>query len=119
MNFHPYLSIGKIRRVLSYFVVLVLLSASVIPSSFAIDDSANAKLLAFRAKSLVHKKVKSYEERKRHRHQRMGSPHAAISNEAGCGGVAIGNVRPALGDHRQHNTTVIINGSIINANNGC
>ncbi len=41
------------------------------------------------------------------------------SREAGCGGLALGNVRPMLGDHRQHNVTVIVTGNIINSGNDC
>ncbi|MDA8620431.1 hypothetical protein N9Z25_02730 [Luminiphilus sp.] len=41
------------------------------------------------------------------------------SREAGCGGLALGNVRPMLGDHRQHNVTVVVTGNIINTGNDC
>ena len=47
---------------------------------------------------------------------RRNSPLTAQTS-ATCGGVAIGNVTPDLGDHRQHNTVVIIRGHIINTNN--
>ena len=54
----------------------------------------------------------------RHRNSAIDS---SISNsrEAGCGGVAIGNVRPLLGDHRQHNVTVVVTGDIYNTGNDC
>lgn len=41
------------------------------------------------------------------------------SREAGCGAVALGNVRPMIGDHRQHNVTVVVTGNIINSGSGC
>ena len=41
------------------------------------------------------------------------------SREAGCGGVALGNVRPMLGDHRQHIVNIVITGNIINTGNDC
>ena len=41
------------------------------------------------------------------------------SREAGCGGVALGNVRPLLGDHRQHNVVVIVTGDVYNTGNNC
>jgi hypothetical protein len=44
---------------------------------------------------------------------------ANTSREAGCGGLALGNVRPILGDHRRHNVTIIVTGNIINSGNNC
>jgi hypothetical protein len=48
-----------------------------------------------------------------------GSAIATINQQAGCGGLAIGNVRPVLGDHRQHQVTVVITGNVINTGNDC
>jgi glutamine phosphoribosylpyrophosphate amidotransferase len=41
------------------------------------------------------------------------------AREAGCGGLALGNVRPMLGDHRQHNVMIVVTGNIINSGNNC
>ena len=118
---YSHILIAILVRTLRLATVVALALLLVLPEAVAIDNESNAKLLAYRAKSLVHKtdRTQNRQERKNQRQHRMGSPHAALDNEAQCGGLAIGNVRPALGDHRQHNTTVIINGDVINTNNGC
>jgi hypothetical protein len=86
-----------------------------------IDNDANAAMLANQAKSLVRHPQKSsdlMDSNDRLRDNR-GSQINDTPREADCGGIAIGNVRPIQGDHRQHTTTVIIRGNVINANNKC
>lgn len=85
------------------------------------DNGANATILANQAKSLVEQNgnaVNGSDNNQKARNNR-GSAISENLREAECGGVAIGNVRPAVGDHRQHNTTIIIKGNVINSNNKC
>lgn len=86
-----------------------------------IDNDANATLMASQAKSLVGQTTKPAAIIDHHQKMRenRGSRVSDMQSEAECGGVAIGNVRPVPGDHRQHNTTVIIRGNVINTNNRC
>jgi hypothetical protein len=84
-----------------------------------INNEANASLLANRAKSLLKGKDESKETQKSQRLQRMGSQAASVAPDAECGGVAIGNVRPVIGDHRAHKQTIIILGHVINTGNRC
>lgn len=101
---------------------LLILSFLLVPfSSYAEDDYGNAQMMAMRAKSLIgHQKTTTPPG-----HQtdilkaRRGGPHMAHQREAGCGGIAIGNVRTFHGDHRKHETTVIIQGHVINTGNDC
>lgn len=110
---------GTWKRVGLAFVLTAVLWASGPAMAQIIDNSANARLLANRAKSLLRKDERTDETRKSERLQRQGSPVATISPDAECGGVAIGNVRPVPGDHRQHDTTIIILGDVINTHNSC
>ena len=86
-----------------------------------IDNDANATLMASQAKSLVGQVTKPATLTDHHQKMRdnRGSRVTDMQKEADCGGIAIGNVRPVPGDHRQHNTTVIIRGNVINTNNRC
>lgn len=87
-----------------------------------IDNYANAQLMALKAKSLVgHQQTSTPPGNDTDKQTaRRGGPYAAhVNEEAGCGGIAIGNVRPVVGDHRKHETTVIIQGHIINTGNRC
>lgn len=85
-----------------------------------VDNDANALILANRAKILAESREQlSREVRSQQRRALQGSALGTLGREAGCGGVAIGNVRPVLGDHRQHETTVVILGNIINSGNEC
>ena len=74
-----------------------------------------ALILANRAKQLTTSQPSS----KLRLRSARGSALATIGSEAGCGAIAIGNVRPAPGDHRQHSTVVIIQGNVVNTNNDC
>lgn len=81
----------------------------------------NAMMLSMKAKTLVgHQTTTSTPgSQTESLRSRRGGPQVSPHQEAGCGGVAIGNVRPVLGDHRQHSTTVIIQGHIYNTGNNC
>lgn len=101
-------------------VMGVLLCASTV-QAFEVDDSTNAQMMAIKAKSLVGNQPttrppgnQSHEVR-----ARRGGPAVAHQSEAGCGGIAIGNVRPVVGDHRKHETTVVVQGHIYNTGNRC
>lgn len=90
--------------------------------AYEVADSMNAMMMAMKAKSLVgHQETTSPPGYQRNYLQmRRGGPRASHhQQEAGCGGVAIGNVRPVIGDHRSHQTTVIIQGHILNTGNRC
>jgi hypothetical protein len=98
-----------------------MLGAGAAPVS-AIEDSTLASMLASKAKNDVlstsstpgigvHGDTKTRANR--------GSAIATINQQVGCGGLAIGNVRPVLGDHRQHQVTVVITGNVINSGNDC
>lgn len=85
------------------------------------DNEANSIMMANQAKSLIQQTTKplnSMDSNQKTRDNR-GSQISETPREAECGGIAIGNVRPVQGDHRRHNTTVIIRGNVINANNKC
>jgi hypothetical protein len=105
--------------------ILVLLLMAV--SSFSVHaqnvvrDDTNAERLIMRARSLNgHQPTTIAPGNQAHDlNSRRGGPFAAHYQEAGCGGIAIGNVRPVIGDHRQHKTTVVINGNIHNSGNRC
>lgn len=86
-----------------------------------LDNGALATILGTQAKGLVSHSQKATESTDRNQRLRnnRGSNFEEAPKEAECGGVAIGNVRPVLGDHRQHNTTVIIRGNVLNVNNRC
>lgn len=90
-------------------------------SAYAIDDSAQALMLAMKAKALVgHKNtnIPPGNQDMKMRHGRGGiSPMS--DNHAPCGGVSIGNVAPVPGDFKAHTTTVIIQGPIVNTGNRC
>jgi len=103
-------------------VFLLLAPLAGVLSATELDDETLASMLATRAKSDVlsisstpgigvqgDTKVRA----------RRGSVIAINNQEAGCGGVAIGNIRPVLGDHRQHKVIVVVNGHIINSGNDC
>mgnify|MGYP001222176572 FL=1 len=84
------------------------------------SNAGNAINLANKAKANVSgvQGKHSHKTRKSMIQSRRNSPIAShVSAE--CGGVAIGNVVPDLGDHRKHNTTVIITGHVINSGNKC
>jgi len=86
----------------------------------ALDNASNAQILATQAKGLVqHTTRDGIDDQNSRLRDARGSPIATQHREADCGGVAIGNVRPSLHDTRRHETTVIIRGSVVNANNRC
>ena len=102
--------------------VLLLAAGSFAAPVIAVDDATMASMLASKAKNDVlsststpgigvHGDTKTRANR--------GSAIATINQQAGCGGLAIGNVRPVLGDHRQHQVTVVITGNVINTGNDC
>jgi len=111
---------ARIHTAIGIAALAVIVFASSPPvTAQIVNNEANAKLLANRAKSLLKKSDRTDEQRKSERLQRQGSPVATIAPDAECGGVAIGNVRPVPGDHRSHDTTIIVLGDIINTNNRC
>lgn len=102
----------------------VLLSCCVSSQGLAapiLDDSANADMLVMKARFLNgHQPTTQAPGHRQHELvNRRGGPHAAHFKQAGCGGIAIGNVNPVFGDHRQHDTQVIIHGHIYNSGNRC
>jgi hypothetical protein len=106
-----------------YFKSLLLLVIAVVgvPST-AMDNSTLAEMLATRAKNSVMSSQSTPGigvQGDTKLRARRGSAIAVNNQEAGCGGIAIGNVRPVLGDHRQHNVTIIVSGNIINSGNDC
>ncbi len=108
------------RRALALATALVVLGQSVV--AFAgdiVDNDANALILANRAKQLSGSRHSDDADRQQRRLSLRGSAIANIASEASCGGVAIGNVRPVVGDHRQHQTVVIIQGNVVNTHNDC
>jgi hypothetical protein len=84
-----------------------------------IDNSANALILANRASGQLSSRRSSASSQQNQRRALQGSALGTLGSEASCGGIALGNVRPVAGDHRQHETTVIVQGNIINSNNSC
>lgn len=85
------------------------------------DNSANATLLAHKAKSLVHHPVTTAQDIDGGAAARAGrgAAVAVAPGGASCGAVSLGNVVLAPGDIRTPNTFVYIQGSVINANNKC
>lgn len=108
----------------SIFAVVVVVLASVTFSSAGpataeiIDNDANALILANRAASQLSNR-RNAASKQHQRRALQGSALGTVGSEAGCGGIALGNVRPVSGDHRKHETTVIVQGNIINSNNSC
>jgi hypothetical protein len=102
-------------------LIVVIMSSFPAYSQSIIEDSANAQRLITRARSLNgHQPTTTTPGNQGHElNARRGGPFAAHYQEVGCGGLAIGNVRPVIGDHRQHVTTVIVNGNIMNSGNRC
>lgn len=88
-------------------------------SAEIIDNDANALILANRAKGQLTSRTRSARDLQNQRRALQGSALGTLGREASCGGIAIGNVRPVAGDHRKHETTVIVQGNIINSNNSC
>ncbi len=84
------------------------------------DNASNAQILATQAKGLVqHTTRDGVDDQNSRLRDARGSQISTQHREAECGGVAIGNVRPSLHDTRRHETTVIIRGNVVNANNRC
>jgi len=103
-------------------VTLAMLAAGpAAAQQMPINDAANAQILQMKARSLNgHQPTTSAPGHQAQQlNARRGGPHAAHYQEAGCGGVAIGNVRPVVGDHRQHKTTILIQGHVYNSGNRC
>jgi len=84
-----------------------------------IDNDANALILANRAAGQLSNRRNAAGNQQNQRRALQGSALGTLGSEASCGGIALGNVRPVAGDHRQHETTVIVQGNIINSNNSC
>lgn len=107
----------------TYFKSILLLAAGLFTGPLiAMDDATMASMLASNAKSDVLSSSSTpgigvHGDNKTRANR--GSAIATINQQAGCGGLAIGNVRPVLGDHRQHQVTVVITGSVINTGNDC
>ncbi|MEP4377388.1 MAG: hypothetical protein ABJ215_13650 [Alphaproteobacteria bacterium] len=97
----------------------VAFAASVPASAEIIDNDANALILANRAAGQLSSRRNSASNQQNQRRALQGSALGTLGSEASCGGIALGNVRPVAGDHRQHETTVIVQGNIINSNNSC
>jgi hypothetical protein len=108
---------------MKYLKSILLLTplAGVLPAA-ELDDETLASMLATRAKSDV-MSISSTPgigvQGDTKTRARRGSVIAINNQEAGCGGVAIANIRPVLGDHLQHKVTVVVNGNIINSGNDC
>lgn len=104
-------------------IAVVLAAATFAPSgptsAEIIDNSANAMILANRAAGQLSSRRNSSTNQQQQRRSLQGSALGTLGSEASCGGIALGNVRPVAGDHRQHETTVIVQGNIINSNNSC
>ena len=111
------LSLRLFNSIILFFLISILFSHKAVA---IMSDTGNAISLANQAKGNVEGVDKKYthKARKSMIQSRRNSPLTAQTS-ATCGGVAIGNVTPDLGDHRQHNTVVIIRGHIINTNNKC
>lgn len=88
-------------------------------SAEIIDNDANALILANRAAGQLSNRRNAAGNQQNQRRALQGSALGTLGSEASCGGIALGNVRPVAGDHRQHETTVIVQGNIINSNNSC
>ncbi len=104
--------------------IVLLLAAMALPAAAQqalVDDGLNAQTLQMKARFLNgHQPSTSPPGIQQHQlNARRGGPHAAHYQEAGCGGVAIGNVHPVAGDHRPHKTTILIHGHVYNGNNRC
>jgi hypothetical protein len=105
---------------LGLFLIGIFLSTSGI-SAEIIDDAANAQRLMMKARFLTgHQPTTQAPGHHQYElNNRRGGPHAAHYQGGACGSVSIGNVQPVIGDHRQHQTFVIINGHIYNSGNQC
>ncbi len=108
------------RTTLAVIACFVTATPSLVGAN-EVADSMNAMMMSMKAKSLLgHQKTTSPPGNQRDQLQmRRGGPQASHHQEAGCGGVAIGNIRPVIGDHRTHQTTVIVQGHILNTGNRC
>ena len=86
-----------------------------------IDNSVNASMLANRAKSQVrqHSSTTSPLDQKDRIRSARNSQIDNRGTSVHCGGIAIGNVQAHPNDHRSHNNTVFIHGSVVNTGNSC
>lgn len=108
-------SLSKTILLCSLFFSPIVVVANQVP------DYAMATMLATKAKGLVaHRSTTTGIESNRIRLRRQrGSIIDDSIKEASCGGVAIGNVRPIAGDHRNHNVTIVVTGNVVNTGNKC
>ena len=106
------------NRVVGLFLALGSLSGV---AAEILDNEANAIMLANQSKSGLMQNGNALQgsDANQPARSKRNSAIAEDMREAECGGIAIGNVRPAVGDHRQHQTTIIIRGNVINSNNKC
>ena len=105
-------------------VVLLAPGGSAIAQQTQMPNYALASQLATKARSNVRQRdatdIPVTQNLRNQRNRNSAIDHSInTSREAGCGGLALGNVRPLLGDHRQHNVNIVITGNIINTGNDC
>lgn len=110
----------------SFLCAVVLLASGVSASAQQqhMPNYALASQLATKARSNVRQRdatdIPVTQNLRNQRNRNSAIDHSMnTSREAGCGGVALGNVRPMLGDHRQHIVNIVITGNIINSGNDC
>lgn len=86
-----------------------------------VDNSVNASMLANRAKSQLrqHTSTTSPLDQKDRIRSARNSQIDNRGTSVHCGGIAIGNVQAHPSDHRSHNNTVFIHGSVVNTGNSC
>lgn len=100
--------------------------ALVVPSAPAaaqqiVDNSVNASMLANKAKNQVrqHTSTTSPLDQKDRIRSSRNSQIDNRGTSVHCGGISIGNVQAHPSDHRSHNNTVFIHGSVVNTGNSC
>ena len=112
------------RLLLRALVLALAYSLAIAANAQQMPNYALAAQLASKAQSNVRQRDTTdipVTQNMRNQRNRNSAIDSSIntSREAGCGGLALGNVRPMLGDHRQHNVTVVVTGNIINTGNDC
>jgi len=105
----------------SMLLLIALMAAPAAAQQQLVDDGLNALTLQMKARYLNGHQPSTSPPgiQQQQLNTRRGGPHAAHYQEADCGSVAIGNVRPIPGDHRAHKTTILIHGHVVNSNNRC
>ena len=120
------LSVSGATAATSVAIALGIAGAMTVPAMPAaaqqiVDNSVNASMLANRAKSQVrqHSSTTSPLDQKDRIRSARNSQIDNRGTSVHCGGISIGNVQAHPNDHRSHNNTVFIHGSVVNTGNSC